>query len=182
MSCICLSHTPLSDVDWATGVPKRYVMLRCPSSVPFVNPPAEVEGGVQDEPDRWPNNSECLNMSLEDAAPSWIICVNPQIKLNSSAHYLTCLFHLFVFFLMSKVQSYLYQTAYSFVPNVVNNTVSAFVCFTHQRMIKEKTASVFFLSTFCYCFNSFFLSLCADGAAYLMSTLRPASVRKARSH
>lgn len=84
------------------------------SSVFFVNPPLEVGRSRQGEADRWPNNSKCLSVSPGDAAAAWIVCVNPQITINSSAHYLSGSFICLFFPQCPKfrcVQTHLYQTA-----------------------------------------------------------------------
>lgn len=91
-----------------------------------------------------------------DATAAWIICVNPQIALSSGAHYLiVCFICSFLDVQSSDAVRHIcfrQPCICSFVSNVVNNAVSASVYFTCQGLIKEKTASVLFLSTFCYCF------------------------------
>lgn len=159
ISFVCMSSLYLSQWCWLGHWCSQEVMWCLQqSSVSFVNPPAEVRGSTQGEPDRWPNNSECLSVSPGDAAAAWIVCVNPQIALSSSAHYLSVSFICFFFLDAQSSDAFRHicfrqPRVYSFVSNVVNNTVSALVSFTRQRMIKEKTASALFLSAFfCYCF------------------------------
>ncbi len=173
-------NTPLGDVDWATGVPWRYVMFAVELSFLCESP----SGGRRRLAGRagpLTQQQRVFERVPGDAAAAWIIRVNPQNTLDSSAHYLTVCF---ICFHLGVQSSYAFRhicisqpRVYSFVSNVVNNTVPALVCFTCQRMIKEKTALVL-----CYLLYVIVFICYMDGAAYFMSKLCPAPVRKVTSY
>lgn len=149
-SSLYLSHTCTHSPQWCwLGHWHSQEVMWClqQSSVFSVNPPVEVGRSSQGESDRWPDNSKCLSASPGDAAAAWIVYVNPQITINSSAHYCGGLFS----FLNAQSSDAFRHICirqchiYSFVSNVLNNT------FKRQRKIKETTVSVSFLSIFFCC-------------------------------
>lgn len=138
------THTPLSDVDWATGVPRRYVMWKTEFSFLCESP----SGDRRHQAGRTgllTQQQRVFEYVPGDAAAARIICVNHQTTLNSGDHYLIVCF--ICFFL--HVQS---SDAFRLICIRQPRSYSCFCLFHTQRMIKEKTASLLFLSTFCYCF------------------------------
>lgn len=162
---ISLIHT---DVDWDTGVPRRYVVF----AVEFIFFCESPSRGRRRRVGR--TGPQTRQQRVFECVP-WGCCDDPRSfvrihKSHSTAALITSLFVSSVSFLMLKVQTCIcirQPRIYSFVSNVVNNTVCALV-FTHQSMIKEKSADVLFLSTFCDC--TFFLYLwCCISDVYTLS-------------
>lgn len=130
----------------ATAGPRR-----CAAHFSFLCESPWTQKTRQGESNQWLPADVCLSASPGDTA---VVCVNLQMAVNSS---LTVYFIIQFVCLATKVQTHgdLYYTpSHIFfcasVSNVVSETASAWVCFTHQTMIKEETAAVVLLSTFAY--------------------------------
>lgn len=169
------THTALSDVDWATGIP-RWLCDVC----------SRVQFSLWIPHWRWDAAGRAKRTADPTTASVWV-CPQGTLqrpgssvwihKSQSTAALITLVVLSSVCFFLNAQSSDAFRHIcirqrhiYSFVSNFFNNA------FTLQRKIKEKTASVPFLSAF-FVVAIFFR---IDGSAYFMSSLCPAPVRDQR--